>query len=273
MPAVVMAFSIAAGSPAAARYISTDNITPSPISGCDLSSCGAPSTLDFHPGVAFDPVFGIYGDHVSIGDFGKIYVYNDGIISLGHALPAGATLGDPGSLGNSYIAAGFADLSGSLAGIAAFSYYGPDGTSDSFGYPNETVGAVDIFWILKTGAIFGVSIGFDCGPTLACLEYGSDANSWYNTGPIPIDPYLPKGALIGFPGRHTTVPGVDPAGFLSRGNAAFQGAFDLNAPLSSGTPEPAAWTMLLLGFGALGASLRLQGARMGLARRRTARLS
>jgi hypothetical protein len=248
------ALCLAAASPAAARPIATDSITPLPVSACDLSSC-TPSDLGLGS-LPANYFFGETAENVEIdtlGAFAKLYIYKDGIVSFGDPLPAGATLGDASTLGHAFAAPGFDSFAGHTIDVVVSLVptfdptIGPDGD-----YTGGLTG-VSIYWEIDNATdhahIFGVSLGPDPCDTgfNACFYYGSPEFSWWRDDAT--DAFLPDGALVGFPDAMHTV-GVDL--FMAddpniQGNVSFSGG---------AVPEPSVWGLLILGFGAVGAVLR-----------------
>jgi PEP-CTERM motif-containing protein len=243
------ALCLAVASPATARPISTDSIHTLDItsSACALSSCTAPSDLGLGtlPANYFD---GVFGENVTIdtlSGFDKLYIYRDGIVSFGSALPAGATLGDASTLGHSFAAPGFDAFAGDSIDVEVA--LTPE--RDSVGDPTGGLAGIGIYWIINDANIFGMTIGSDpCSTGFnTCFYYGSPEFSWFKDDAT--DPFLPDGALVGFPGAMHTVG----AGLTIDLDTAIQG----NVSLSGGAvPEPSAWALMILGFGALGAAFR-----------------
>ncbi len=244
-----VAICLAAASPAAARPIPTDSIHALDItsSACALSSCTAPSDLGLGalPANYFD---GVFGDNVTIdtlSGFDKLYIYRDGIVSFGSALPAGATLGDASTLGHSFAAPGFDAFAGDSIDVEVALTPARDSSGDATG----GLAGIGIYWIINDANIFGMTIGSDpCSTGFnTCFYYGSPEFSWFKDDAT--DPFLPPGALVGFPGATHTV-GADLTIDL---DTAIQG----NVSLTGGVvPEPSTWALMILGFGALGAALR-----------------
>jgi PEP-CTERM motif-containing protein len=233
--------SLATAAPATARPISTDSVAPgAPIAACALSSC-APSDLG---GVLGESILDVEGSSDTIGSLGvfnKLYIYTDGIVSFGKPLPAGATFGDPHSLGDSFAAPGFADYTGHSVAVEISVLPGDPDASGLF-----DVAGVRVYWIIDGSSIFALDLELNCAASSnACFDYGAGPGTfWYPE----TDPFLVHGALVGF-------PGATQSGALTI-NAGFdvQGTVDLAA--GPGVPEPSVWALLLLGFGALGATLR-----------------
>ncbi|MDB5481582.1 MAG: hypothetical protein JWO83_2635 [Caulobacteraceae bacterium] len=236
-------------SPASARYIATDNFTPIPISGCDLGGSCQASDLGGQVGtIVYDASDAVYLDVQSIGDFGQLYIYKDGIVSFGRPLPSTAALGNPSSLGNSFAAPGFAPLP--LTAVEVAAAFQPTGQTDAFGYDYVVISGVTVFWTLTNGAIVGLELSSPGCPNAACFDYGSLAGSWYSPD-TPVAPYLPAGALIGFPGDVVTMPQTGGIDFLTGYSPAFQHTVNL-----TGVPEPATWIMLAAGGGGVGLLVR-----------------
>jgi hypothetical protein len=125
----------------------------------------------------------------------------------------------------------------------------PNGTANSGGDNSETAIALkkvpDAFFRLGfTSSLFTLSkhnalnVGGDVSPSFECV----DSFSCFQNDGHGTSRHLVSGFAVGTP---TTIGG------------------DTGGGGASGTPEPAAWTMMLLGFGGIGAALR--GARRRMA--------
>ncbi|HEY2358008.1 MAG TPA: PEPxxWA-CTERM sorting domain-containing protein [Phenylobacterium sp.] len=186
------------------------------------------------------------------GSFNKIYVYRDGVIGLGQALPVGATLGNLASLGDYYAAVGFEDLSPTspdLAGVLTDPNdvgvtVSRNGGTDH-GLPAGTVDEilVDYFigdWHTQAGYHGMMQVRF------ATHQYGS------------ISPSLPTISLLhGTPagGQMMGVTWTDPSVFPD-GLVGLSLGPDAESP---GLPEPATWALMISGFGLAGVALRRRG--------------
>ena len=211
--------------PADARFVSTDSLNPSSIDACDLGQpCSANNLGIFLGGTYQNPADGNYYQVNDLGDFANLYIYKDGIVSLGHALPSNATVGDASTLGDAFIAPAFADYinpadPGKALAEVEVAFYPYDGT----------IKALNIYWRLHDGSLFGLE-GLSNGGIVNGA--GGGFGGWW--GPVDIAEYTPDGAIVG-------------------SNGAFTQTF-------AGTPEPATWTMLLIGFGLAGAAMRRRSA-------------
>lgn len=174
-----------------------------------------------------------------------IYMYEDGIIGVGSALPTGATLGDPSSLGHAYIAASFADYSGTTVHATVGLAGGPD--------HNLPPGEND--WTLVDW--------FVDSPTQGLGEYQIKFITFQNYPPI--DPSVPQppdySYSFGFhAGGGQGDPGIGAEGLYWPGSGMLAGyyqGFDLSGlPADPGVPEPAAWALMIGGFFVVGAALR-----------------
>ena len=181
---------------------------------------------------AFSPEFA--GRFSALGDT-TLYVYKEGVVSFGAELPEGAS------------------LAGGTASLGTGNWFAP-----SFGAPidvqvfNDPVadGQYRINWSNGGDPLFQLFIlddNFD-DPATAIIGLNGDVQPGsviaYNYTPFGWDPpdgFTPK----------AVDPNVDPI-FLDEPSSFNTG---LPGP-SLGTPEPATWAMMVLGFGALGAVLR-----------------
>jgi hypothetical protein len=265
------------GGAASARGVAIDQIQPASISPCALGSACSPntfnSTYDYNflggdPGPPFDQTF-------NLGVFDKVYVYDDGVISINKPLPTGASVaGGLASLGGNYIAAGFADLAGLNSG-GDFQVVGsvdPEFTPDGTALVAQTV---NVEWIFDKPdgqtAILGLSLtdmsSVTPGEILVSMDSGAGAITWFgkNYPNAYCDSlcqagladqngvegvYLPNGAIIGSGFKGFGSPVVVNSDFNYPGYR-----FDINTS-TPGVPEPATWALSILGFAIMGQRLR-----------------
>ena len=183
------------------------------------------------------------------GSFDTIYVYRDGVIGLGQALPGGATLGDPSSLGDFYAAVGFEDLSGTSPGLIAL---GVDPAN--VGVTISRNGGTD--HSLPAGTVDEILVDYFIGDGQTQAGYHGIMQVRFAThqyGSIPAS--VPDISLL-----HGTPSGGFLMGKQWPETGLIDGAFvgtKLGPTLdTSGVPEPATWALMILGVGAAGAALR-----------------
>lgn len=179
------------------------------------------------------------GFDVALGNgtsFNTVYIYRQGVIGLGAALPTTATLGDLNSLGGAYIAPSFGDFTG----LDVHTTFALAGGMDH-GLPPFVNDDVLIDWFVSDPNVlpdhnrgefqieFHTGQYGEGGPSFVRVNYGGNLGDptpgaqglfWPGDG-------KPPGALTG-----SNLSGVAP------------------------TPEPATWIMLILGFGVVGAFAR-----------------
>jgi hypothetical protein len=214
-----------------------------PISTCSL---GQACTHSFNLG--FDVTLG-NGQVVD-----TVYIYREGVVGVGSALPTSATVTSLGSLGNAYVAAALSDFSGYNVSVTYALSGGPD-----HGLPcprfNPPPGCVNVnddvlidYFVSDTAGEKGeFQIKFHTG------QYGTGPASFI--GSFYGGQSLVSGGIeFGSPG--SGVPdGL--GGFWNFKDGpidALRGS-NLSGNLP-GVPEPAAWALMIGGFFMAGAALR-----------------
>jgi hypothetical protein len=264
---------IVMGGQALARGVIIDQNPPPSLNPCTLGSgCAANNFNQVYEDFGSGPEPTDPSDF-NLGVFGKVYVYDDGVISIGQALPIGASVvGGLGSLGGNYIAVGFADLASLNANkFAVVGTINPQSTPDGNG---QEAGVVNVEWIFDTpgkeAAIVGITLTDESnvkpGQINVQIGFGAPSTSWFGGYPHPYcdtlcnsdnieGVYLPTGAIIGsgFDGFGSP---VTVSSDFDYSNYDFD--INLNTPglSTSGVPEPATWALSMLGFGLLGYRLR-----------------
>ena len=176
------------------------------------------------------------------GPFSSVYIYSNGIVSIGAPIAPGADFSSLASIGGNVFTAGY---SPSMT-LSNFTIQGPGPSQfDNFGRP-----VVRVYYDTKFGSVFQqmeFSI-YDLGGGAyeLALQHGDFDGD-------PID--FPADAYVGYSFNGTTVQVSGPTAQAQvRANADFRYVFRNSA--EAGVPEPATWAMLLLGFMATGAVLR-----------------
>jgi len=223
---LVAALSVA-GPAMAGRGIQVDDPNTPPI-GFTPCTLGVTGCVGIN---AFSDEFA--GRFSAAGDT-TLYVYKEGVVSFGAELPSGAS------------------LAGGTASLGTGNWFAP-----SFGAPIDVQvfhdpiadGQYRINWSNGGDPLFQVFIFDDIfdDPATAIIGLNGEVQPGsviaYNYTPFGWDP--PPGFT-----PPTIDPTVDPI-FLDQPSS-----FNIGLGPSLGTPEPATWAMMVLGFGALGAALR-----------------
>jgi hypothetical protein len=209
------------------------------------------------------------------GVFGNVFVYSDGVVSVGQPLPSTASVaGGVGTLGNAFIAPGFFDETGSLDAIRvnaiSFNQGLGEGYFDAHGHP--VVGELRLEWVFGPAADMSVfeldlideTLPLGQNPGLnpsatddvsAFFGYGAAGSSWFPDTP----PFLPPGAVIAWNigGKifSQTITAADNGDGNDLDNSQLE-IDGLHFSPTAGVPEPAMWAMMISGLAFTGAVLR-----------------
>jgi len=263
--AMALLLGLGFAAPAEARGLVADFVDPppGPVSTCELVNPG--------PGTC-NPI-SFLDDSTS--SFLDIYVYADGLLSIGSPLTTLSSF--PSSLsglGSNFVAAGFADYSTSNMRVVDYGEGGDD---------------LHIFWIFDgpggTDAIFGAVLNSFSGALQVETDYGRFADfdsstDWFvapdydpscqsTSGGDLCGAYLPTGALVG-----SSYKGDVYLNALSQDNlvGAYDCGSDTNTDLNGyvftpgsacsttgkggSVPEPDTWLIMAFGLGVLGGVVR-----------------
>jgi hypothetical protein len=301
--AAVLALVGMADRPANARGMAVDDWYPSPASSCALTGPCSPSNLGGVYDDANNQFLNVYTGPgtFNAGVFSDVYIYNDGVISIGGPLPSTASFsGGLASLGKNYIAVGFNDYSGlGGTGVGAevtaplVPVLDPSGEFIYYTYNNPY--DLRIYWFFNAplgagppgvtpatspeNAIFGVELFYaGNGVMQVSLAYGASVNdgTWY----LPSVPYcdlvceaggdnvagnyLPVGTLIG--SSYATFPPVTISGDCTANPNSctdFSGAGLTTFDIPTAVPEPDTWIMVICGLGVIGTALRIRRRQIG----------
>jgi PEP-CTERM motif len=221
------------GQPAQASRIEIDsgdtNFTPCAIGG---AACAGVS-------MAFSANFGT-------GAFNKVYVYNNGLVSFGSEISAGANLASITSIGGNVFTAGY---SPTTTLTQPFQLQLPSNAFNATGVLQNK----PVFRVRYVAAVAGtgdvdmqVSI-FDVGAGEYALQF---SHGRLNTQPdIAADAYLG----YSFGTSNLQISGNTLRGLVQGGTTKFEYFFRATA---TAVPEPGSWAMMIAGLGIVGASLR-----------------
>jgi hypothetical protein len=172
----------------------------------------------------------------------SVYVYREGVISFGSALPTGATIGDLNSLGGAYYAGAFSPFTGDDVTVT----FGLAGGIDH-GLPKGVNDQVRIDYFVEPT---GFGLGPD--PTNVRGEFQIQVNRGADDGTGATVTFLTGGPA------NDTSPGARGTTWYSSGipAGALSGANLSGVAVSTGTPEPASWTLMIGGFAAVGGLMR-----------------
>jgi PEP-CTERM motif len=222
--------------PAAASRIEIDSgdtdFTPCAIGGAPCAGLTMPFSANF-----------------GTGAFNTVYVYNNGLVSFGSEISAGANLSSITSIGSNVFTAGY---SPSMTMTQPFQLQLPSIAFNATGVlQNKPVFRVR--YLASFGAVSDITMQvsiFDVGAGEYALQFSHGRN---NTQPdIAPDAYLG----YSFGASNLQVSGATLRGQVQAGTTAYEYFFRTAAPI---VPEPATWAMMLTGFGLVGATMRRRG--------------
>lgn len=229
--------------PAYAERIQIDNAS-NPIPAAALCSIGSACTALTMP---FSANFGT-------SSFNSVYVYTNGLVSIGSQIAAGANLSSLASIGGNVFTAGYSPSG--LVELSDFQVQDPtpqafDATGSLFLKPVFRVRYFANFTAdpaNKQRMQFSI---FDVGGGEYALQFGHGSGSNVGAPIFAPDGYL--GYFIGGAGIQRSGPALisDINGYSTK----FEYFFDANA---GAVPEPASWAMLVVGFGLMGGIVRRQ---------------
>jgi len=182
----------------------------------------AASLVQYQYQGAVAAVFGLDPEGVAVGDIAHVRVRYDPSLLADVTATANATFG------TSYGKLQAATLTGPGAGLEVD--LGPHhwDQGDQFDFFPDPFGAGAPYVLFKDGGFFGVAF--------FGLKFGTSA--FDTAGPAP--------ETFDFVGGSFKVPGPSYGGFFDYAHATFDGA----------VPEPTAWSLMIVGFGLVGAGLR-----------------
>lgn len=237
---------LAAAQPALASRTAIDGSQETIATVCTAgAACATPTPL--MTSFAAAPLVVDFG----FGPFSSVYIYNNGFVSIGAAI-------DPNTSFSSFTNFGSgADVftpgySATASPFAAVFIQGPQTPqSEHPGAPNQVV---RVTFCHDANACNGDDTAeqfsiFDLGSGDYRLDFEYGAFSSSNAPVVPGDAY----AGYSFNGTVQQVSGADLQARAASPNL-FEYAF--RAGTTPGVPEPSTWAMLLLGFTAIGATLR-----------------
>jgi hypothetical protein len=224
---------VAAANPAYANRIQIDsgdtNFTPCVIGGAPCAGLTMPFSADF-----------------GTGAFNRVYVYNNGLVSFGNEIAAGANLSSITSIGGNVFTAGY---SPSMALVQPFQLQLPSIAFNATGVLQNK----PVFRVRYVASVAGsgdvdmqVSI-FDVGGGEYALQFG---HGRLNTQPdIAADAYLG----YSFGASSLQVSGATLRSQVQGGITPFEYFFRAAAPE---VPETGTWAMMIVGFALVGCGLR-----------------
>jgi PEP-CTERM motif len=218
-------------SPASARRIVIDGNPFNPVVGCTIGvSCAATP-------LGFTADFGS-------GAFNGLYIYGNGLISFGSEIAAGADLSSLASIGTNVFTAGYSP------GMTLSNIEVATGLSNvefvnapvlrlrylaSFDAQTDIPFQIDIYNVSAGNYV----LQFDYGSGIAPADIAADAYIGYN---------VPGSGALQVNNPRSLVQNA--------GEDDFRYFFPAGA--GGGVPEPLTWSMMLIGFGFVGGSMRSQ---------------
>jgi PEP-CTERM motif len=223
----------AVASPAWATRIQIDSsntdFTPCVVGGAPCVGLTMPFSADF-----------------GAGAFNKVYVYNNGLVSFGGEIAAGANLSSITSIGGNVFTAGY---SPSMTLTAPFQLQDPSIAFNATGVLlNKPVFRVR--YLASFGATTGMPMQisiFDVGGGEYALQFAHGSGP--GTPDIAADAYLG----YSFGASNLQVTGATLRGQVQGGTTPFEYFFRAATPA---VPEPSSWAMMIAGFAIVGGGLR-----------------
>jgi hypothetical protein len=222
----------AVAAPALATRIQIDSgdsdFTPCVIGGAACAGLTMPFSADF-----------------GTGAFNKVYVYNNGLVSFGTEIAAGADLSSITSIGGNVFTAGY---SPTMIPTTPFQVQNPSIAFNATGVlqfkPVFRVRYLTAFG--ATTETMQVSI-FDVGGGEYALQFGHGRTS--------AAPNIATDAYLGyaFGGSSLQISGSTLQSQVQSGTTPFEYFFRAATP---GIPEPGSWVMMIAGFAIVGSNLR-----------------
>lgn len=179
------------------------------------------------------------------GPFSSVYLYNNGLVSIGAPIAPGANLSSLASIGENVFTPGY---SPSRAAFTNVTIQGPQ--PSQFEFAGKTVVRVTFCFTAFTcngddqAQQFNI---FDLGSENFALTFNYGAFSSSN------NPVFPADAYAGYSFGSNT---VQESGTALQAKVARLDSFQYFFSASTAVPEPYTWAMLLLGFMGMGATLR-----------------
>lgn len=229
--ATACVIAVTASAPANALRIQIDG-SYSPISVCSI---GSPCTAQAMP---FSANFGT-------GSFNALYVYDNGLVSIGSEIAAGADLSSLASIGGNVFTAGY-----SPGGLMPLSNFEVQDTFVAFDATGRLL-AKPVFRIRYSANVNGTAVPmqfsvFDVGAGEYALQLTHGSVSTFD---IAADAYL--GYSFGGSGIQRSGPSL--VNDVRAANVDFEYFF---GGRGGAVPEPSTWATMLIGFGLIGSQIR-----------------
>ena len=179
------------------------------------------------------------------GAFSSLFIYSNGLVSIGAQIAPGADLTSLSSIGGNVFSAGYAP------GMTLANFQIQDPTpSATFDFPGRPVARV------RYTASFGSVANMPMGFSIFDLGSGAYALQFNHGDPFNLasTPDIASNAYLGYSFGAATLQqsGASLQG-LVRSEATFRYFFPAAVPV---VPEPSSWMMLIAGFGLLGIGMR-----------------
>lgn len=228
---VALAATLSFSGAAHASRIAIDN-SASPFTACSIAGpCSAtpiPITANF-----------------GFGAFSSLYIYSNGLVSIGAQIAPGANLTSLSSIGGNVFTAGYAP------GMTLANLQIQDPTpSATFDFPGRPVARV------RYTASFGSVVDMPMGFSIFDLGSGSYALQFNHGDPFNLasTPDIASNAYLGYAfGASSLQLNGAPLQASVRLEATFRYFFPAAVPT---VPEPSSWIMMIAGFGLLGVGIR-----------------